>query len=243
VAQELMEAEVSELIGARHGERTEDRATHRNGYRPRRWDTRAGEIELQVPTARLLAEAHELAAHESASPPLPADTPLPGFLVRCWKARCWALLEPAKGVALYDDLLRGWPHAVGRRDGSLYQSRLAIACAASGQLDRARAEGRKALTTCPRDAERDRGPRASPAPRPPALLTPRGPSAARTEAQPRSRPHSRARYSTSRCPARAATGQFRCRSPRRNRLFAAAPAPSAARSGAHKPSTTFRFRT
>jgi hypothetical protein len=66
--------------------------------------------------------------------------------VRCWEARCWALLEPAKGVALYDDLLRDWPHAVGRRDRSLYQVRLAITCAASGQLDRARAEGRTALT-------------------------------------------------------------------------------------------------
>ena len=52
VAQELMQAEVSELIGAEHGERTEDRATHRNGYRPRRWDTRAGEIELQIPKLR-----------------------------------------------------------------------------------------------------------------------------------------------------------------------------------------------
>jgi putative transposase len=52
VAQELMEAEISELIGAQHGERTEDRATHRNGYRPRRWDTRAGEIELQIPKIR-----------------------------------------------------------------------------------------------------------------------------------------------------------------------------------------------
>src|SRR5665648_1081412 len=52
VAQELMETEVSELIGAEHGERTEDRATHRNGYRPRRWDTRAGEIELQIPKIR-----------------------------------------------------------------------------------------------------------------------------------------------------------------------------------------------
>jgi hypothetical protein len=67
--------------------------------------------------------------------------------VRCWEARCRALLEPAKGVALYDSLLRDWPHAVGRRDRSLYQARLAIACAASRQLDRARAEGRKALTT------------------------------------------------------------------------------------------------
>src|SRR2546423_13583837 len=52
VAQELMESEVSELIGAQLGERTEDRATHRNGYRPRRWDTRAGEIELQIPKIR-----------------------------------------------------------------------------------------------------------------------------------------------------------------------------------------------
>ena len=52
VAQELMEAEISELIGAQRGERTEDRATHRNGYRPRRWDTRAGEIELQIPKIR-----------------------------------------------------------------------------------------------------------------------------------------------------------------------------------------------
>jgi putative transposase len=53
VAQELMEAEVSELIGAEHGERRpDDRATHRNGYRPRRWDTRAGEIELQIPKIR-----------------------------------------------------------------------------------------------------------------------------------------------------------------------------------------------
>jgi putative transposase len=52
VARELMEVEVSELIGAERGERTEDRATHRNGYRPRRWDTRAGEIELQIPKLR-----------------------------------------------------------------------------------------------------------------------------------------------------------------------------------------------
>ena len=47
-----MEVEVSELIGAERGERTEDRATHRNGYRARRWDTRAGEIELQIPKIR-----------------------------------------------------------------------------------------------------------------------------------------------------------------------------------------------
>src|SRR5438477_265143 len=52
VVQQLMEAEVSELIGAERGERSEERLTHRNGYRPRRWDTRAGEIELQIPKIR-----------------------------------------------------------------------------------------------------------------------------------------------------------------------------------------------
>ena len=53
LVQELMEVEVSELIGAERGERRpEDRATHRNGYRRRRWDTRAGEIELQIPKIR-----------------------------------------------------------------------------------------------------------------------------------------------------------------------------------------------
>jgi putative transposase len=53
VAQQLMESEVTELVGAELGERRPgDRATHRNGYRQRRWDTRAGEIELQIPKLR-----------------------------------------------------------------------------------------------------------------------------------------------------------------------------------------------
>jgi transposase-like protein len=52
VVQQLMEAEVSEVIGAEHGERNPERLTHRNGYRPRRWDTRAGEIELAIPKIR-----------------------------------------------------------------------------------------------------------------------------------------------------------------------------------------------
>ena len=53
LVRELMEVEVSELVGAELGERRpEDRATHRNGYRARRWDTRAGEVELQIPKLR-----------------------------------------------------------------------------------------------------------------------------------------------------------------------------------------------
>jgi putative transposase len=52
LVQQLMETEVTDLIGAAHGERTEDRVTWRNGYRPRRWDTRAGELELRIPKLR-----------------------------------------------------------------------------------------------------------------------------------------------------------------------------------------------
>jgi transposase-like protein len=53
VCAQLMEGEVSELIGAELGERRpEDRATHRNGYRAREWQTRAGTVELQIPKLR-----------------------------------------------------------------------------------------------------------------------------------------------------------------------------------------------
>src|SRR5690349_22446209 len=53
VARELMEAEISAEIGAELGEvAPEARLTHRNGYRPRVWETRVGEIELLIPRKR-----------------------------------------------------------------------------------------------------------------------------------------------------------------------------------------------
>jgi transposase-like protein len=53
VARELMEAEVSAEVGAELGEvAPEARITHRNGYRPRPWETRVGEIELLIPRKR-----------------------------------------------------------------------------------------------------------------------------------------------------------------------------------------------
>ena len=53
VARELMEAEISEQVGAELGEvAPEARVTHRNGYRPRPWETRVGEIELLIPRKR-----------------------------------------------------------------------------------------------------------------------------------------------------------------------------------------------
>lgn len=52
VARELMEAEISAQVGAGLGEVSPQRVSHRNGYRPRAWETRAGEIELLVPKKR-----------------------------------------------------------------------------------------------------------------------------------------------------------------------------------------------
>ena len=50
LAEAVMEAEVAEQAGAAYGERSPERMAQR--LRPRRWDTRAGSIELQIPKLR-----------------------------------------------------------------------------------------------------------------------------------------------------------------------------------------------
>jgi putative transposase len=52
VAAQLMEVEIAGEIGAGKGEVSPGRATHRNGYRQRLWETRVGEIELAIPKKR-----------------------------------------------------------------------------------------------------------------------------------------------------------------------------------------------
>lgn len=49
---ELMEAEVSAQIGAERYERSDERATPRNGYRHRAWDTRLGTLDVAIPKLR-----------------------------------------------------------------------------------------------------------------------------------------------------------------------------------------------
>lgn len=52
VADFVMEAEVTAKVGAAPYERSDDRSTHRNGSRERRWDTRLGTLSLKVPKLR-----------------------------------------------------------------------------------------------------------------------------------------------------------------------------------------------
>jgi putative transposase len=52
MAQLLMSADVDALCGAAYGSRGDERVNRRNGYRERRWDTRAGTIELAIPKVR-----------------------------------------------------------------------------------------------------------------------------------------------------------------------------------------------
>jgi putative transposase len=52
LAQELMELEVAQHVGAERYERTPERTGQRNGYRERAWDTRVGSLELRVPRVR-----------------------------------------------------------------------------------------------------------------------------------------------------------------------------------------------
>ena len=48
----LMDAEVQARTGAAHGARDPERLVQRNGYRERVWDTRAGQIDLEIPRLR-----------------------------------------------------------------------------------------------------------------------------------------------------------------------------------------------
>src|SRR5262249_50694721 len=67
LAQELMELELAEHVGAERHERTPDRSGYRNGYRERPWDTRVGSIELQVPRCAMAAFSRACWSPDGAS--------------------------------------------------------------------------------------------------------------------------------------------------------------------------------
>jgi len=93
---------------------------------------------------RRLADAYGLVEADSPAPPWAGEFPVTLRHVRPGEARAWLWLKPSKAVTMYENALRDWPRDL-TRDGGLHQARLALACAASGEHDRASAEGRKAL--------------------------------------------------------------------------------------------------
>jgi putative transposase len=52
LTQMLIELEAEERIGAEKYVRTSTRSNQRNGYRPRSWETRVGEVDLRIPKLR-----------------------------------------------------------------------------------------------------------------------------------------------------------------------------------------------
>jgi hypothetical protein len=64
-------------------------------------------------------------------------------------ARCWIWLRPAKAIGMFEDVLRCWPRE-RTRSGGVQQARLAVACAAAKEPERAVREGMQALVTARR---------------------------------------------------------------------------------------------
>jgi transcriptional regulator with XRE-family HTH domain len=60
------------------------------------------------------------------------------------EARCWLQLQPARAIGMLEDVLRLWPQDRARGRG-IHHARLALACAADDEPERAAAEGVKAL--------------------------------------------------------------------------------------------------
>lgn len=52
VVDRLMALDIDQLCGAEAHERSTVRTNHRNGYRERRWETRAGSVDVQIPKLR-----------------------------------------------------------------------------------------------------------------------------------------------------------------------------------------------
>jgi len=98
---------------------------------------------------RSLADAQGLLEHAATSEPATPWGNLGGHDVSpayalAGEARCWLWLQPRKAITLYEHALREWPRD-RTRDGGLHRARLALACAAAGEPERAATEGLDAL--------------------------------------------------------------------------------------------------
>jgi transcriptional regulator with XRE-family HTH domain len=98
---------------------------------------------------RSLADAHTLLDRLNRADDPDQRDDLGGFgitrpSVLAAEARCWLRLQPSRAITMLEAALHIWPH--NHVDGrGVHQARLATACAATNQPDRAATEGLKAL--------------------------------------------------------------------------------------------------
>ncbi len=93
---------------------------------------------------RSLGAAHALLDTGAAEPPeLGRQYVIPSYVMAA-EARCWLVLRPHAAITMLENALRRWPRERTRRRGT-EQARLALACAAANEPERAAAEGLKAL--------------------------------------------------------------------------------------------------
>jgi transcriptional regulator with XRE-family HTH domain len=99
---------------------------------------------------RSLADAYGLLDHGAQSDHLTLwddlgrkDDGAPPYVLAD-EARCWLRLRPHQAAAMLEDVLLAWPRDRIRGRG-IHQARLALACAAADEPERAAAEGIKAL--------------------------------------------------------------------------------------------------
>jgi transcriptional regulator with XRE-family HTH domain len=93
---------------------------------------------------RHLAAAQDLVGQDDGSPARPWGACITYTYARGVEAACWLELEPRRAIGVYETVLQEWPRERVSASGVL-RARLAQACAAAGELERARAEGRKAF--------------------------------------------------------------------------------------------------
>jgi hypothetical protein len=94
---------------------------------------------------RELAAGYDVLSRTDASEPGLSIGRLPtGPYLAAAEARCWLWLRPRRAVTAFEDVLRLLPHDRTRSRG-IQRARLAQACAAAGDRERAAAEGLKAM--------------------------------------------------------------------------------------------------
>jgi hypothetical protein len=94
---------------------------------------------------RSLADAHAHLDRTDSSRPLDlAGHEVTSHYVLAAEARCWLWLRPRRALTMYEDAIDRWPRH-RTRSRAVHQARLALACMAADEPERAAAEGFEAL--------------------------------------------------------------------------------------------------